>query len=533
MAAGMFRSRWHNVAYRGQTYQIPFSSGGVNYSRNFEEIPSTGMVDPTKNINLFEGGRAKRGGTSHVNDTAISGVSTILGGYQFRLLSGTTFTMFLGDDGGLYKNTTTTIQTGLSTTARPCFETLENELYFFDGQTRPQTWDGAAAGTSNITTPAADWSGTDQPKYVLKHGLGASQRLWAMGVPGFEYRMYYSSNGDGKVFSGGTSGNIDIETRDGFGLVGMFEFGERLFGVGKRKIYQIEDSDASTANWGYSAAQWEGGAAHHWLIAKTPNDVICMMEDGEIYSVGAVQSYGDYKAASVSRPSFIHNWIKDNASLSDIGKFHCIYDPVLRACLFFVMRNGASSIDTALVYFIDRAPQEAWSVHDNLVNPSGYGAFCSFLVRETAGNYKVYTGGYAGYMWSLNMASRSDNDAAYACKFRGPPDPYGNARVQKRYRRGWLVFSPAGAFSATVRWWVDQVAQTDISVSTVSTGGTYGSGVWGTAVYGQQEIAETKFELGAIGKRLQIEIDNSNVDEDLFCSKIMIDHELIGPRAAA
>src|SRR3990167_1509320 len=184
MAAGMFRSRWHNVAYRGQTYQIPFSSGGVNYSRNFEEIPSTGMVDPTKNINLFEGGRAKRGGTSHVNDTAISGVSTILGGYQFRLLSGTTFTMFLGDDGGLYKNTTTTIQTGLSTTARPCFETLENELYFFDGQTRPQTWDGAAAGTSNITTPAADWSGTDQPKYVLKHGLGASQRLWAMGVPG-------------------------------------------------------------------------------------------------------------------------------------------------------------------------------------------------------------------------------------------------------------------------------------------------------------------------------------------------------------
>lgn len=518
------------MSYRGSTYQIPLARGGLNYSKNFEDVPPESMVDPSKNTNLHEGGRAKRGGTSHVNSSALSAVNKILGGYQFRLLNGTEFIMFLGDDGGLYKNSTTTIKTGMATATRPCFETMDNVLYVTDGQTTPQTWNGVAAGTSNIGTPAGDWAGTVQPKYLLKHGLGASERMWFLGVPGFEYRLYYSANG-----AAGTAnaGNIDIETGDGFGLVGGFEFGKRLFGAGKRKIYQIEDSDASTANWGYTAAQWEGGAAHHWLIAKMPNDVVCMMEDGEIYSVAAVQSYGDYKAASISRPSYIHNWIMDNADLSQISKFHCAYDPTLRAIKFFVMRNGQSQIDTALIYFIDREPKEAWSLHDNLTSDSGYKAFCSFLVRKSAGIYKMYTGGYNSYIWELEASARSDNGNAYNHKFRNAPDPFGNPRVQKRYRRGWLIFSPRGAYNATIRWWVDAVQQSNLIVSTAGTGATYGSGVLGTATYGGQEIGEASFDLGAIGKRIQVEVDNSNAGEDLFCSKILIDHELIGPRAAA
>ena len=521
------------MAYRGQTFSIPFARGGVNYSKNYEDVPPEAMVDPSKNVNLHEGGRAKRGGTAHVNGTAVTSVNDILGGYQFRLLSGTAFTVFLGDNGSLYKNFTDTINTSMSTANRPCFETMDNELFVTDGQTSPQTWDGVAASTSAITTPAADWTGTTQPKYCIKHGRGNSERMWFFGVPGFEYRFYYSGNGLGKTVSGGGAGNIDIETGDGFGIVGGFEFGDRLFGVGKRKIYQLEDSDPSSFNWGYSATQWEGGAAHHWLIAKTPNDVICMAEDGEIYSVTALQSYGDYKAASLSRPSFIHNWIADNANLAEIAQFHCAYDPSLRAVKFFVMRNGQSQIDTALVYFIDRDPKEAWSIHDNLNEESGYKASSSFVIRKSVGNYKIYTGGYTGFMWELETAARNDNDNAYTHKFRNAPDPFGNPRVLKRYRRGWLIFSPRGSYTATVRWWVDSVQQSNLSVSTAGTGGTYGTALYGTATYGGQEINEASFELGAVGKRIQFEVDNSNAGEDLFCSKLLIDHELIGPRAAA
>ena len=420
----------------------------------------------------------------------------------------------------------------MSTTAKPCFETMENELYAVDSQTSPQTWDGVAAGTSNITSPPADWSGTNQPSFVVKHGRGNSERLWFSGVNTFEEKLYYSSNGDGKVVTGGTSGTIAIETQDGFGITGLFEFGDRLFACGKRKAYQIEDTDATIANWGYDAAAWEGGAAHHWLIAKTPNDVVLMMEDGEIYSATAVQSYGDYKAASLTRPSFIHNWIEDNVQLSQIADFHMIYDPNLRAIKVFVMRNGQSIIDTALIYFIDRPPAEAWTIHDNTAADSGYRASSSFLVRKSAANYKVYTGDYTGFVWELENSTLDDNGTGYAARFRSAPDPFGQDRMTKKYRRGWLVFAPKGDYTVDIKWWVDGVQQTTRTASTVGTGGVYGSAIYGTSVYGGQEINEKSFDLRAVGKRFQYEIENDNAGEDFLLSKLMIDAEFVGPRGA-
>src|SRR3990167_2410431 len=180
------------MPYKGQSYTIPLSKGGFNGARNFDGVPSEDFVEPSRNINLHHKGRGRRGGTQHVNGTAVTSVNEILGGYQFRLKNGTEFVVFLGDNGGLYKDYTTTIKTGMSTTAKPCFETMENELYAVDSQTSPQTWDGVAAGTSNITSPPADWSGTNQPSFVVKHGRGNSERLWFSGVNTFEEKLYYS-----------------------------------------------------------------------------------------------------------------------------------------------------------------------------------------------------------------------------------------------------------------------------------------------------------------------------------------------------
>ena len=517
------------MPYKGSTWQVPFSRGGFNGARNYDGIPSEAFVEPTRNINLHQAGRGRRGGTQKVNGTAVTSVNKVLGGYEFRLKNGTQFIVFLGDNGGLYKNYTTTIKTAMSTTAMPSFETFENELFVCDAQTSPQTWDGVAAGTSNITTPAADWSGANQPSFLIKHGRGNSERLWFSGVDSKEEVLYYSSNGNGKVVSGGTSGTIAIETKDGFGIVGCFEFGDRLFACGKRKIYQIEDTDATLANWGYDAVAWEGGVAHHWLIAKTPNDVILMMEDGEIYSATAVQSYGDYKAASLTRPSYVNNWIEDNVKLANINEFHMTYDPNLRAIKIFVMRNGQNQIDTALLYFIDRPIAEAWAIHSS-DGTSGYKAATSFLVRKSASNYKIYTGGYTGFVWELEHSTLDDGGTAYSSRFRSAPDPFGQDRMTKKYRRGWLVFAPKGDYDVDVKWWIDGVQQTTQTVSTVGTGGVYGSALYGTAVYGGQEINEQSFNLRAVGKRFQYEIENAIAGEDFLLSKLMIDAEMIGPR---
>lgn len=520
------------MSYAGQAYRIPCAAGGANYSPNLDGIPPEAMIDPSKNINMHTGGRTKRGGTAHADAAAITAAPQILNGYDFRTKDATRSIVRFAATGALYKDNTTTIKTGLATSGRPCFETFLDELYTTDGVTTPQTWNGVAAGTSNITTPAADWSGTHQPKYCLKHGVGASQRMWYFGLDNHLDRLYYSIMGNGKDLTAAGSGQFTIETVDGFGITGAAEFGSRLIAFGKKKAFLIVDTDASVANWGLVPAQWEGGVAHHNLLVKTPNDLIAMAEDGEIYSVTAVQSYGDYKAASISRPAFIHSYIKDNINIALIDQFHAVYDRTLRAIKFFVVRNGMSVVDTALVFFIDRPPDQAWTIHDNIVAASGYSASCAFEVRESAGLYTVYTGDYSGWLWKLEQSAKNDNNAGYTCQSKTPPMSFDNPRVLKKYRRGKIIFASPGNYNINLRWWVDNVEQTPRIVSLSNTGAVYDSAVYDTDVFAQDAIAEANFELGTIGKRIQIQLENSVADQDFFVSQILIDNEVLGARAA-
>lgn len=511
------------MGYRGKTYQIPCDRGGLNYNQNTDKIPPESVVSPSRNINYHEGGKRKRGGTAKVNGTAISGAPRLMGGFDFQL-SASSFQVVLGNDGGLYKNSTTTIKTGMSTTNKPSFEVFGSELYVCDGDTTPQTWDGSAAGTSNLTDPNADWTGSNQPFQVIAHGKGASRRLWML----YGSAVYYSVLADGKDFNGGTSGKITIDTGDAIGLVGGIEFQDRLIVFSRTKAFIIDDTDASTSNWGYEQAAWSGGVAHWRLIVKTPNDLVLMAEDGEIYSIAAAQDYGDYKRASLARPAFIDNYIRENVKLSSIDDFHAVYDPGLRAILFSVIRSGQTQVDTALVYFIDRPPEEAWAIHDNQNTASGYKASCSFLVRASAGSYLIYTGDYSGFIWKLNQATRSDDGNAYYGGLKTPNLAFDNPRLRKHYRRAYIIAKTQGSYNLQVNVWVDGVVQTATTVSLSGTGGVLDTDLLDSFVLGGTEFLDRAFDLGYYGRRIQLELYNSGAGQDFFISQILIDHKTIG-----
>jgi hypothetical protein len=520
------------MLYKGETFQIPCSQGGFSANPNIDMAEPTDMIHPSRNINLNEFGRRKRGGTAHISDTtydaAISGNPQIMGVYQFRLRNTTEFLIVATKAGKVYRAHDTTIKaSGMSTTTFYDFETFDNELYIVDGVSTPEKWDGSG-NTSTLTDIPTDW-GSDGPQWIVKHGRGVSERLWAGGLTAYPHKVYISVNGDGDDFSDDNVTTISIETGDGFGIVGAVEFGDRLLCFGKRKMYVIDDSSLDTAEWGYDAAQWEGGAANFRLVVKTPNDVIAMMEDGEIYSVTSAEQYGDYKAASLTRDSFIHNWIKEYCRLSYVDYFHAVYDPVLRAIKFFVVRSGQTAVDTALVYFIDRVPKEAWMIHDNQDNVSGYSASCSALVRVSAGNYQVYTGGYSGLLWRLEQANRNDNGEAYYGGFKTPNMAFGNARATKKYSSGRIIAQPKGNYDLVIDSWIDGEDQTQRTVSLIGTGGILPFTL-GTDLLGGQELIDKEFDIRNIGKRIQFEIYNDTVDQDFFVSQILVDHQTLGAR---
>lgn len=515
------------MSYAGETYVIPFQAAGLNLNKNIDSIPPSGLV-LARNVNLHEGGLGTRGGTSKDNSTAVTGSPDIRGLYYFRLNNSNDFKVFGTSAGNVYRNSTTTIKTGMSSSNKFWFETFENTLYICDGASTVQTWDGVAAGTSNITNPATDWSGADQPDQIVKHGKGNSERLWAKGLATKPMNVYYSTLGDGKDFLNATAGFMQIDTGDGFGIVGLVDFADQLFAFGKRNTYLIDDADVNTVNWGYALAPWVGGVANQRLIVKTENDIYAMMEDGVIYSVTAAQFTKDYKRASLVRPAYIDRYIQENVKLSSVADFHAIYDPTLRCIYWFVVRTGQTEVDTALVQFIDRPPEQAWVVQDNQSSNSGFSAACSALIRNGAGDYEVWTGDYSGFLWRLNQANANDDSNAFYNGVKTANTHLGNPRIHKHFRRGRVITEPKGSYSLNVNWWVDGTAQTAQTVSLAGTGSVFDTGTLDSATFAAEDLIDSSYDLGQVGKRMQQEFYLNAVNREFFLSAAMLDFKPLG-----
>ena len=515
------------MAYQGQTYIIDCSRGGFSHNPNPDAIRPVDFIHPSRNINLHRNGRGKRGGTSKVNATAIDSGARIVGVYDFTLENSTQFVMKATANGKLYKNNTDTIKTGMSTVNKFWFENFENELYICDGDTVPQTWDGSAGATSAITNPAAEWAAGNEPRYMVAHGRNLSKRMVAFGVDNDPKSVWLSANGNGKEFVTGVV-KIVIETRDAWGIVGGIEIGEQMVLFGRKKPYALVDSDEDSTNWGYAPMQWEGGAAHQRLIVKTPNDVHVMDETGNIYSISAVQNFGDYQVASLTKPAWLDKWIKDYVDLAYIDDFHACYDPVLRCVDWSIVRSGQTQVDTALRFFIDRPVDEAWTVVDNQSYNSGYKASCSTLVRTGAGTYKRYNGDYSGFIWELETASYNDDSNPYYGGFKIGYLNLENPRTRKHFRRLRILTRPEGNYSLAYSWWLDGNSKTAGTISLLGTGGVLGSFVLNTSLLGGIELIDKEGELEDVGKRAAFELYNSTVNQGFFISQVMIDHTPLG-----
>jgi hypothetical protein len=517
------------MGYRGEHFRIQCGKGGLGYNPNIDEVTPSEMQPPTRNLNLVNNGRENRGGTSHVNAGAYSGTPQIVGLYHFLML-GNDYVVACCKDGKIYRDGSNTIHPALQTTDEQYwdFEVFDDELYMVNGKNTPLKWTGSGNAAA-LTSIPTDWTGSNYPQWIVRHGRGASERLWYGGCPTVTpWTVYASENADGDAVSDSSVVTIKINTGDGYGITGATEFGDRLICFSKKRPYIVDDLDPTTANWGYDLAQWEGGVANFRLLCKTPNDIVCMQDDGEIYSVLSAEKYGDYRAASLTRKSYMHKWIAEYVNLQYVNKFHSVYDPYLRAIKFFIVRAGQTNVDTALVYFIDRPAEDAWMIHGNWSNTSGYSASTSCLKRKTDGEHEVYTGDYSGEIWKLEQTNKNDENNAYYSGFRSGNLHFGNTRIKKSYRRGWLTTKPAGDWNLIIDWWVDGAQQTQRTVSLAGTGAVLGSFTLGTSLLGGNDLLDVAFDLEAKGKRIQFEIYNSTINQDFFISSIGVDYKLLG-----
>ena len=531
------------MGYSGQTIEVDLNAGGFNYNPNLDSLQLGAMIDGSINTTLQDGGRRKRGGTSHVNTSAISGTPKLMKLHDFILTTGTQFLMMAGADGKLYKNFTDTLKTGLSTTNYWDMSSMNDLLVTTDGASVLQTWDGAAGSTSDVSTPAPDWA-TDSlyPQQLVLHGRGLSQRMWSWTT---NNKIFGSKIFDADDW-GATNGFISdtnnvFATREGGSITGMYEFGDSLFITTARNTYILQDSNSDISTWGFTLAQFNAGSAHWRVMARTPNDMLIMMDDGEIYSLVTVNAKGDYKASSITKPAFIDRWIRDNVDLTQISKFHINYDPKIRAVLVFMVKSGSTVVDVCLPYFIDRPVDQAWGApFENEDFDCGYNASVSALVKVAAGDYRLRTGANTtGFVWDLNQSTFADNNEAYTGKVYLPESGFGDNVSMKMFKR--IIFTGFNTAindddDLSLQWTTDGIANTPQSVNFIALALKVDDpdAIVDQAIVGCPKGSlynlEAILPLGQPARRIGIRFSNSTEGDDFYVTSVQVDAKPLGRR---
>lgn len=521
------------MSYRGNSLLIPLDVGGLVGRREARGVLPTDFT-LARNIRLQVGGIQKREGSSII--ASHGGGVAVIGLTDFIIGNGSQFQVVVNDAGDIYtvQDTGTNIKTGWLFGDDPSFETFNDKLYISTSNAIPQVWTGTGS-TSDLANPAADWTGSSFPKQIIRHGRKNSERLWAIGAPSTPFTVYASGLGTDNFVTGVVT--IPVTSRDGTGNVGGIVFGDRLIVFSKDNSYIIDDSSLTIAEWGYQESQWLGGVAHKNLIIRTPNDIICMMENGIIYSFTTAQQFGDYKAASLTTKSFMHEWINENIDLGQISKFHGVYHPKEKAVFIWTVRKGFGYPDTALVHYIDRPVEKSWEIqdawdHNGSETEAGFAARSSAIVKFQTGDYKIFTGAYLGdRVFRLGESARADNGVGFTGGVRLGIIDGGDPTRKKRFDRVRIIGKQGGSSDIDIAWNVDGVDQSAKTINMFVSGFQLDSSQLDIDSFGPDFQLLDKFvNLRKIGKRIELEFSNNDVNTDFFLSQVILDFKFLGKK---
>ena len=504
--------------FNGERYRLTFD-GSFNGNEDLQALEPGQLAMGSRNIDTHNGGAEKRGGTQPVGSQIAASLSSLGAGILVKRNSGSIHHYWAGNNGTLYRNGSS-IQTGRSTSARHSFTAADDEMYICNTASIPRVDTGSAI--SDITTAAADWTGSTHPRRMIVHTKGASRRMVAWGVPGKENTLYISSTGNFKQFAGGTSTTQSIEFSDGHGIINCVSKDGTLWIQGRYETWILDDSDASTANWGSYRASFKGGVHSPELCTVINNQIFAMNTEGDIYEVLTAEQLRDYKQASISETFFIHNYIRSEIDLTKIDQFHFGYDPKIKALRVFMVRTGQTTVDTCLSWLVN---QGKWvPPHDSRDNASdsGFSASASYEIEVSSGQKKLYTQDYNGYTWELSSTTKTDNGNAYTAETLSGWLDFDLPSEEKRYVYGVLHYKSRGDYQVTIPWYIDNVQQVTRTISLAATAAVLDSFLLDTDTLAIIGVSNREFEFGEIGEKIRISVSNNGAGHDFFLSHIII-----------
>ena len=510
-----------------QIVEIPCGQGGLNSSELISNYPITDLKT-AENLSYEDDTWRKEGGASKINSVAFTGAPTITGLWEFfpteyiqKRIAGTS-------DGKIVSfgasGIVDTLASGLGANKQFVFSEAygtsnTRKLFIFNNYDAVKvTSDGVTA--SDITKPPTDWAGTNQPISGVVH----NGRLWGFGNPNAPHRIYYSVLTDHENFQDAGSGTIQCYPGEGEKLVGGVSFAGRLYLFKyPRGVYWVNDTDTDVANWGCKRLTNSVGLAGPLALTQVDNDVIFVSVDGFIYSLSAVQEYGE--SASIKTAAImvekIGNWLRNNVALSRIQKCVALYYPSKKELHIAYTQSGKTYNNVQLIL-------EGHNIQNLRFRVNTRDACESMaLTRDANYVYRPMVGDNAGFVRILDNSTRNKDGGAYTGKFETADIPLiekGSRRANLQYLE--TIFKPFGDYYLTVDIYRDGIYSNTVNVYMGTSGGRLDSFVLGTDVLGGGTVLNTRNRLIGDCRRIKLIGYNSGVNEDFSISGFLVGYTI-------
>jgi len=451
----------------------------------------------------IEGGYRKLNGTTKYNSTIVPQVSASTERIQLCAIFND---IIVTARGGTVRTGTTSGDWTSRATSKGTTYTYDFDKYNFNGTDKIIIATGESAAFTLDTSYSED---------IINATGGGTAPTNPKFVKSFANHMFYGgmSNATSTLQFSGPYTEDDFDTGGGSIIMGdvitgMKVFRDELFVFCESSIYKI--SGTSSSNFAKAeVAKGIGTLAHH-SIQELGGDLIFLAADG-LRTIAGTARIGDVELGTVSKQ------VQDR--INDIG-----YDNVTALVignksqyrLFYPTTAGAEDTAKGLIAVIKSNPNTQ-AMGFEYADLKGLKVSCcdSDLISNTE---TTVSGGYDGYIYKQddgNVFTRASTTGTIEATFRSPDMTMGDPGIRKNMQRINVNWKPEGTVSASmfVRYNYDDSdtpQPSAFSLETSGTGAIFGTGKYGTAVYGLGDLPITREAVEGSGFAVALKVTDTS-----------------------
>jgi hypothetical protein len=452
-----------------------------------------------------EGGYRRINGTTKYNSTIIPQVSSSAERVQMTAIFNG---IIVVGRGGTVRTGTTSGSWTSRATSKGSTYTYDFDKFNYDGTNKIIIATGEAAAftlntsyTEDIINATGGGTAPTNPKYVKSF----ANHMWYGGMSDSTHSVIFSGSYTEDDFDTG-GGEIKV----GDVVTGLKVFRDELFIFCQRKIYKV--TGTSSSNFALAEVAKNVGSIAHHSIQEVSGDLLFLSADG-IRTVAGTERIGDVELGTVSKQ------IQDR--INDIT-YTNVTSLVIRdksQYRLFYPTDGAEDSSKGIIAVIKINPNTGQLGYE-YADIKGLKVSC--CDSDYIDNVEtVVSGGYDGYVYkqeSGNVWTRASTTDALDSTYRSPDMTMGDPGIRKSMERVNLNWKPEGEVSASLYLQYNyndrETPQPSlISLSSSGSGAYFGTGAYGTAVYGQGDLPITRNSVEGSGFAVAVKITDTSTNQ--------------------